>query len=148
MNTLRKFLRQPAKNRWMLVKALAATALIGLGLRLLPFSKLLAGLNWLAARPRKPRRRDPNEQKRVVWAVAAATRRLRKETPCLTQALAVHLFLRRRGLPAQLRIGVAKDDQGELRAHAWVESNQEVVIGGAASPREYKAFPPLQTTDR
>jgi hypothetical protein len=29
----------------------------------------------------------------------------------------------------QLRIGVAKDDAGRLRAHAWLESDGSAVIG-------------------
>ncbi len=39
---------------------------------------------------------------------------------CLRQSLALWLLLRRRGIPAELRIGVRKEG-GDLQAHAWVE---------------------------
>lgn len=39
---------------------------------------------------------------------------------CLRQALAVQWWLRRRGLPARLRIGARRTGDG-LDAHAWVE---------------------------
>jgi len=49
---------------------------------------------------------------------------------CLTQALAAHLLLCRRGLTPQLHIGVAKDQRDRLIAHAWVESEGRIVVGG------------------
>ena len=143
VSALRKFLRLPSKNRRMLVTALFVVALIRLGLKALPFQKLLVLLNRLAERPRGWKDPDPLYERRVLWAVSAAARRLLRNNPCLTQAMAVQLLFRRNGLPAELHVGVAKDEQGLLKAHAWVESNDEVVIGGAASPFEYRAFPSL-----
>jgi Transglutaminase-like superfamily len=49
-------------------------------------------------------------------------------TTCLTQSLAGVLMLGRRGYPAFLCVGVARDGN-ELRAHAWVERNGAAVIG-------------------
>jgi hypothetical protein len=39
-------------------------------------------------------------------------------------------MLKDAGLPADLRIGVARSKSGELEAHAWVESMGRVIIGG------------------
>jgi hypothetical protein len=39
-------------------------------------------------------------------------------------------LLVRQGYPALLHIGAAKGEGGQLRAHAWVESEGRVVIGG------------------
>lgn len=58
---------------------------------------------------------------------------------CLRQALAVWLILRRRGLDAQLKIGVIRR-QAPFMAHAWVD------LGGVALDPEVPAgaaFPPL-----
>lgn len=46
---------------------------------------------------------------------------------CLRQALTVEYFLRRRGLPAQLRIGARKSADGQFDAHAWVELDGAVL---------------------
>jgi hypothetical protein len=63
----------------------------------------------------------------LAWAVAATSRYVPRAT-CLTQALALHILLRRAGLESRIHIGVAKED-GIFRAHAWVESQEQVVIG-------------------
>jgi hypothetical protein len=61
---------------------------------------------------------------------AAAT--LVPRANCLTCALAAEALLRRYGHQACLRIGVAKGAANALCAHAWVESDGIVVIGGDA----------------
>lgn len=61
-------------------------------------------------------------------AVSTASCCVPKAT-CLTQALALHILLKRRTLESQIRIGVAKDKNGIIEAHAWVESEERVVIG-------------------
>ena len=78
-------------------------------------------------------------RKRIVWAASAVARRLLPERPCLTQALVVQFLLRRRGdETATLHIGVAKDETRGIAAHAWIERDNEVIIGGAASPEQYR----------
>lgn len=64
--------------------------------------------------------------------VATAIRRARHLVPaadCLPQALAAQAMLRRRGIACTVRIGVARDVQDELEAHAWVEVAGQVVVG-------------------
>lgn len=61
-------------------------------------------------------------------AVAGVSHYVPRAT-CLTQALALHILLRRRRLPSTIRIGVAKDQGGPFEAHAWVESEDRVVLG-------------------
>jgi hypothetical protein len=51
---------------------------------------------------------------------------------CLTQAFAAQLLLARAGYRSQMRIGVAKDEQGQFIAHAWLISNDRVVVGGSS----------------
>ena len=46
------------------------------------------------------------------------------------QALAAQVLLARQGYPACLCIGVARDENARLRAHAWVASQSSMVIGG------------------
>jgi hypothetical protein len=72
-----------------------------------------------------------------VYCVPAAT--------CLTQALATQVLLDQRGQTARTRIGVVKGEDGQLQAHAWVESEGVVVIGGSES--EIKQYTPLLALD-
>ena len=72
---------------------------------------------------------------RVVWAVVVASRYVPMST-CLTQALAAQVLLARRGYSAHLHIGVAKEGaEAKLKAHAWVESDGKVLIGGSEPGR-------------
>ena len=62
---------------------------------------------------------------------------------CLVQALAGQWMLLREGYPAQLRIGVSKAEGFE--AHAWVELEGKVLIGGPEESARFTPFPPAQT---
>jgi hypothetical protein len=63
----------------------------------------------------------------VKRAIRAAYRLLPLESTCLKQSLIFCRFRRRRGLPAELRIGVQKNE-GVFAAHAWVEDDQGNVL--------------------
>lgn len=83
-------------------------------------------------------------RERAAWAANAVGHRLLPERPCLTQALVLQYILLRGGDElAQLHIGVAKEGE-ELQAHAWVERNGRVLIGGTASPHKYERFEDLE----
>jgi hypothetical protein len=63
--------------------------------------------------------------------VASAARFVPRAT-CLTQAIAAHWLLRQGGFPAVLYLGVLRGPGAVFRAHAWVESDGRVLIGGGA----------------
>ncbi|MCB0213695.1 MAG: lasso peptide biosynthesis B2 protein [Anaerolineae bacterium] len=64
---------------------------------------------------------------------------------CLTQALSALILLRRYGHPATLKIGVALHEAKQFEAHAWVESQGLIVVGGTTS--ELSRFTPLPDID-
>lgn len=140
-----RFLRLARRSPIDLLTLIMVTfllAVIRIGLILLPFPTLRRTLDKLAGPPDPRRVDDPEYQSRIVWATVVATPYLLPDKPCLTQALTVQLLLRRRGIPAQLRIGVKKGGEKKLLAHAWVESKDSIVIGGPKSElQEYKPLP-------
>lgn len=71
------------------------------------------------------------QPERIAWAVRAASRYV-PDAACLTQALATQVLLARNGYPSNLRIGVTFGEQKSLHAHAWVEVQGRVLIGGGA----------------
>jgi hypothetical protein len=44
---------------------------------------------------------------------------------CLRRALVLHYLLHRAGRPVELRIGVRRDESGDLAAHAWLYRDGE-----------------------
>ena len=135
-----KFMRHPAAERWLLVKAALLLAAIRVGLGLLPFQTLRRLLARMAEAPTGwLQESERSSADRIVWAVETAGRHLPRTGTCLTQALAAQVLLARRCHPALLHIGVVKGEKGQLEAHAWLESQGKIVIGGS----ELERFTPL-----
>jgi hypothetical protein len=140
MRRIRKFLSLSFRERILLIKVANLVLMIRLGLSMLPFSTL----RKLVAKGAKRRLGSDQEDRpsldQLVWSVKAVSHYVPKAT-CLTQALAIQVLLLRRGYPARLEIGVMKGEEGQLQAHAWVESNGGGLNGGI----EVKQYTLLKT---
>ncbi len=141
MRRLNNFLHLPYADRRLLVKSILLVGAVRLGLWLLPFQILRRYLVRFSRASSKSQPVDPVLVDRVAWAVAVSSRFIPRAS-CLTQALATKALLSRRSQPAVLRIGVIRNESGEFLAHAWVESNGKVVIGGTnPMPIGYVSLP-------
>jgi hypothetical protein len=140
MKRLHKFLTLTPSDRVLLINALLLLGAIRLGLKLLP----LQTLRRLLARMAQPIRTLQEVEKasvdKVAWAVIVASHYI-PGARCLAQALATQVLLDRRGYPTQLRIGFTRDKGGQMSAHAWVESEGQVAIGGAGNMARYILVP-------
>ena len=110
-----------------------------MALWLLPFR---AVRYFIARFARQPdfRRKQHVSTERVTWAVKTASS-YAPLANCLPQALVTCVMLARRGHLAKLRIGVTRSTGGLFQAHAWVESEGRVVIGGARDLACYAQLP-------
>ena len=61
---------------------------------------------------------------------------------CLVQALAAQRMLGRRGVATKLQIGARRGDDEGLDAHAWLERNGEIILGGGTAPYHPLPLPP------
>jgi Transglutaminase-like superfamily len=139
MKRLRKFLSLTGGDHLLLFKAVFLLGAIRVGLKLLPFQQL-RGLLAKIAQPRaKLQEVDKASVNKVAWAVIVASPYLR--AVCLPQALTTQVLLGRCGYPTQLRIGFTRSKGGQMSAHAWVESQGQVVIGGALNMARYIPVP-------
>jgi Transglutaminase-like superfamily len=136
MQALRKFARSSAVERRLILQSFLVVPAVRLGLWLLPFRVV-----HRLVRDRRVSGRTAVSAERIVWAVTAAAARVPRAT-CLTQALAASVLLPRYGHDATLRVGVAKDEDGRLRAHAWLESGG-VTILGEPEPGAFQVLPPV-----
>lgn len=122
------------------VEAGLLLAWVRIGLRALPFDVLLRGLHHYG-RIRTGGRSGPAAGAgAVVRAVEGASRRIPGSSTCLARALTAHAMLSRRGIPAELRIGVRPPGKGDLEAHAWVEAGGQVVIGELDELESYRTL--------
>jgi len=82
---------------------------------------------------------------RVLRCAAAASRFMPVSSTCLATAIVVQALLHRHGYTVQLRIGVRIPAADQFAAHAWLEHEGHIVVGGPASVVEqYKALPDLE----
>jgi Transglutaminase-like superfamily len=88
-------------------------------------------MSRLAALPSTGRTAAPRSAIRAIEAVELAGRYLSSSNACLVQALAAQVLLGRMGRATRVQIGVAKDEVGNLVAHAWVEGYGRILIGGS-----------------
>ena len=120
-----------------MIKALLYVWGVKCGLRLLPFRTMLTLIN--SAPIKRGRTSFPLNQ--LLGAMDTAGRNVPRAT-CLVRAMAGQAFLARYGHETDLRIGVLKDQSEKgVKAHAWLESQGLVLLGGAVGP--YTAFPTL-----
>lgn len=121
----------PSSERRLLLVGAVVVACVRVLLWLFPFSRLV----WLVERTAlRSARAAPvplldDTIVTISWAVTTAARYIPRAT-CLTQALAAQWLLAWFGHPTLLRIGVARVNGTSLRAHAWLESEGRVVVGG------------------
>jgi hypothetical protein len=133
---VRRFLSLSPKRRSLLLKTLGLLSLVRASLSLLPFRMVRAAVTRAGQPSSRHAQQPPEFVEDVVWAIDTASRRV-PGASCLTQALATELLLRRHGFPAVLRIGVAEKQDGKVAAHAWIESDGRVLVGGNESPAHF-----------
>ena len=128
MRQIAKFLRLSSAERKLFIRAMLFLWAVRCGLWILPYERLYRFLF---------RKRHATENLRIDHARVALIVRSVKSTSryvpsatCLTQALVALRLLDEAGQMARLRIGVARSDRGKLEAHAWVECQGHVIIGG------------------
>lgn len=144
MKYLRKFIELPWSDRYLLIKVALLLGIIRIALLLLRFSIVRRLLTRLSRQFHTVSVDKVSYQKRIIWAVKVAGRRLLGDKPCLPQALTVQYLLDRMGKSTVLRIGVAKDMEDQLIAHAWVECDGEIIIGGRFSRFVYTPLQPVE----
>lgn len=126
---LRAFLRASGRRRgvifeavWELIRARIDT--------LRPAEHYTSRLGRLDAEAAEPTDEQAGRAADIGRLVERVARWLPFKTLCLQQAIAVRRMLDRRGVPAVVYLGLAKEARGGQReAHAWVKTGPRVVSG-------------------
>ena len=122
--------------------ALRASALLSVTRVLLPLIGLKSVRRWLSE-PRLSQRSF--DERTIVRLVQRAARVCPVGSTCLTRAITGQYFLRKAGIESRLCIGVMRDQQKAFQAHAWLERDGRVILGG--STEEIRQWIPLSGVD-
>ena len=126
MRNSRRLLSLSRSEILFLTHCLLVVAAVRLGLTLLSYNHVRRRVTRLDAR--QPA--SIGNLRRVAWGVAAAARFVPRAS-CLTQALAGQYLLARQGNASKIRIGIERDTGTQLKAHAWLMSGDQIVLGGS-----------------
>ena len=140
MKLLYKLARLSPGRLSLLLKAVFIVSAVRLALWLVPFRILLGLLKRRMLRRVTRAALDHDAVNQVIWSVERVSRIVPAAT-CLVQAIAAQILLSQLGQAAELRIGVARDASGEFQAHAWLEYEGQVVIGGSKSRSRFTTLP-------
>lgn len=138
MKKLFKFLKVGGKK--LFLQAFILMLLIRLGLLLLPFRQLqeliqqAKSLGFLACD------RQNVTIKAIVVAVQRSSRYGLGNAKCLARALTTGILMSIYGFPYSINIGVAKKEDSNLEAHAWVESQGTIIVGNLPDLSRYTAM--------
>jgi hypothetical protein len=107
-------------------------------------------IKWLAIinKPVNHQIPDPTKMQKIIRAIEISGNNMPGNLTCLPQALVAQSLLTRLGFKVDFRIGVARNAQGQLLAHAWIEKNGEIVLGGVQSLSRFTPLPPLAIKNR
>lgn len=128
------------EQKWLGEAALLLTS-VRLLQRTLPFRRWRRLLTRSApARPPRSGEPSPAELARAI----ERARRLPGEYTCLPAAYALHLLLHRHGYRSSIQVGVARDAHGKVEAHAWLEYDGQILIGGLPDLGRFVPLPALE----
>jgi hypothetical protein len=128
-NRLLKFFRLRKECRMLLIRTFFCVMSIRLLLLFFPFVTLQKEFTTVRPRPH-PHTINGIHPDEIAWAVKTASRYVFRAT-CLVQALATQVLLTRESISSVLYIGVLKTENSSFEAHAWIESEGRIVIGGS-----------------
>ena len=140
---LQRIARMRAGDWAMTFEAIFWLIVARIGILVVPFRRL----GWFYGRPLKD---DPEPTwtadqvvlaTRVGNAVSRAARFAPLPLVCLPQAMAARVMLRRRGITCLFYLGVARDGEAALKAHAWTRTGAKIVTGGP----QHREFKPVAT---
>lgn len=129
----------------MTIQAILVFTLLDCGFRVFGFSRVFLFVDGWGRRSvdAAPSAAQRATVRRVLEAVRIATRYYcRWRLDCLPRAMTIYLLLRRRGVPATLRIGVKRYP---FAAHAWVECLGEV-LDNSRDDWKHEPYVPILST--
>ncbi len=147
---LGRFCKLSRLEKSLFVEAWILQLVTGIVLKVIPFKRIPG----LFANPHDKEcanmRCENNElasyypQERILPFLKEATRRAATVSPwpnkCLVSSLSARLMLIKRNIQSQLSLGVAKDSQGNLIAHAWLKVGEKEIVSKGGNYHQLYLF--------
>jgi len=129
ISAIKQALRLPYRRKIIFAHVSIKLMIIHISLRLFSFSRVYHSMRrfqrvlaWTFL--------GPLNDEEICWVINYAGKKWFGDEGCLTQALLGETLLTQAGIQARLIIGVRRMPDGSILAHAWVESDYQILIGG------------------
>ncbi|MCP4577978.1 MAG: lasso peptide biosynthesis B2 protein [Deltaproteobacteria bacterium] len=131
MSPTATFLKKPLSEKALYLETTFWLGISRIAILILPFRWIAPFLGrHMASSEEDERSGDRQAVATVSRAVRTMSRHLPWECKCLVQAISGKMMLRRRQVSSTLYLGVAKKDDGDLIAHAWLRAGEIILLGG------------------
>lgn len=121
-------------EKWMTITVYFYTAFYRLCLLVLPMTYME---KMMGIRGEESAGEESEEHLKLARLVGFHVNRVTQHLPlmrkCWVRALTARKILIRHGINSTLYMGVAKDDEGKMIAHAWLRCGQMYVTGGSGA---------------
>lgn len=125
-----KFGRLGGFEKRLLIEAFLITGLTRIRLIFIGFSKLAKKMGTFKEESSaKVSIQDKLITRKIAWAVSVVSKLTPWESKCLVKALTAQIMLKHRNLSSTLYLGVAKDEDNKLIAHAWLRCGTDIITG-------------------
>jgi hypothetical protein len=135
MGKFNKFFGLNSFEKLLFLEAFLCLTWAKIILTVIPFKRILPLL----------KQKKQNTQKQInLKSIRESIYRASSATPwhstCLMQSMAARRMLKRREIPSRMSIGMAKDENGDLVMHAWVESGDVEIVRNNTEYKELYVF--------
>lgn len=130
MNSIKKFIQLKPEERSLFFEAYFTLIWVRILLIFTSFKFLSRKLDIvdLHLSPEVINEKQMKNVKKISKSIKQASNYVLGTSTCLVQSVSVQKMLKKRSLQGSLYVGVSKDDV-MIHAHAWIQCNDEIVIG-------------------
>ena len=120
-----RFFKSSFQSNLLLIEASVYTILAYIIIRVFSFKRYL---NWLD----NPKNNIKSDKftKEVFFTIRKIDKYAFWTTTCYTQAISARLLLKRKSVRSKIYLGMTKDAEGNLLAHAWTKVGDQIITGG------------------
>ena len=130
---LRRFLTLSFRDKLLLTWVLCLHLVVVVGIRLISFGSLCRLLKTVSRGGTLLTRYAARESRErliggSLWAIRLINQQPLFKASCLAQVLTAQCLLRHFDIPTEAHFGVKRDGHGCLRAHAWLQSGERILL--------------------
>lgn len=127
----KRFLKLDFKIKVDFITVFFYTAFYRAFILFIPFNKLRKRMgNYKEESPMEVSKGIYKSAGYISWVVKTVSKYTPWESKCLVQALTAQRMLKKRNITSTLYLGVQKDKNNKMLAHAWLRTGKYYVTGG------------------